>query len=159
MTLTSDHIGLGDRMTTAVAPDYERDLHDWLMSSAHLMRQRSFGEIDADQIAEELESMGKRERRELISRLTILVAHLLKWQYQPARRTRSWRNTLAVQRSELVDLLEDSPSLRYELEQVIERAYERAKLIAEDETGLDAAIFPQECPYALEEIIDPQFLP
>lgn len=123
------------------------------------MRQRSFGEIDADQIAEELESMGKRERRELISRLTILVAHLLKWQYQPARRTRSWRNTLAVQRSELVDLLEDSPSLRYELEQVIERAYERAKLIAEDETGLDAAIFPQECPYALEEIIDPQFLP
>ncbi len=123
------------------------------------MRQRSFGEIDADQIAEELESMGKRERRELISRLTILIAHLLKWQYQPARRTKIWRNTLAVQRSELSDLLEDSPSLRYELEQVIDRAYERAMLIAEDETGLEAAIFPQECPYALEEIIDPQFLP
>lgn len=146
-------------MTTAIAPDYERDLHQWLMSSAHLMRQRSFNEVDAEQIAEELEAMGKRERRELISRLTILLAHLLKWQYQPARRTRSWQNTLAIQRSELSDLLEDSPSLRYELEQTIDRAYERAKLIAEDETGPEAAIFPQECPYALEDITDPTFLP
>jgi hypothetical protein len=150
---------LGDQMTTATAPDYERDLHEWLMSSAYLMRQRSFDEIDAEQIAEELEAMGKRERRELISRLTILLAHLLKWQYQPARRTKSWRNTLAIQRSELSDLLEDSPSLRFELEHSIDRAYERAKLIAEDETGLEAEIFPQECPYALEEIIDLQFLP
>ena len=146
-------------MTTAVAPDYERDLHQWLMSSAHLMRQRSFDEIDAEQIAEELEAMGKRERRELISRLTVFLTHLLKWQYQPARRTRSWQNTLAIQRSELSDLLEDSPSLRYELEHSIDRAYERAKLSAEDDTGLEAALFPQECPYALEEVIDPTFLP
>ena len=78
---------------------------------------------------------------------------------QPAQRSRSWRNTLTVQRGELTDLLEDSPSLRAELEQYIERAYTRAGLLAEDETGLAATAFPLECPYALEEILDPAFFP
>jgi hypothetical protein len=92
-------------------------------------------------------------------RLTVLLVHLLKWQFQPARRSKSWRNTLTVQRSDVLDLLEDSPSLRYELEQHIEKAYEKAKLIAEDETGIEKAHFPQRCPYSFEQIVDQEFFP
>lgn len=146
-------------MQSSLAEVYEQDFHRWLTANVAIIREGQLGEIDAEHIAEELEAMGKRERRELVSRLTVLLAHLLKWEFQPSHRSRSWRNTLTVQRGELADLLEDSPSLRAELENYIDRAYSRARLLAEDETGLDAALFPAECPYALEAILDPAFLP
>ena len=146
-------------MQKPLAEVYEQDFHRWLTANVEMIRWGELGGIDAEHIAEELEAMGKRERRELVSRLTVLLAHLLKWEFQPAQRARSWRNTLTVQRGELSDLLEDSPSLRAELEQYIERAYARARLLAEDETGLEATTFPPECPYALEKILDPAFLP
>ena len=146
-------------MQTPLTELYEEDFHRWLTANVEVIRWGELGEIDAEHIAEELEAMSKRERRELVSRLTVLLAHLLKWEFQPTYRSRSWRNTLTVQRGELADLLEDSPSLRTELENYTDRAYGRARLLAEDETGLDANAFPSECPYALEAILDPAFFP
>lgn len=138
---------------------YQKDYYGWLQENAQLIRERKFSEIDAENLIEELESMGKSEKRELSSRLTILLMHLLKWQYQTVRRSTIWRNTIAVQRIDILDLLEDSPSLRTEILDKIEIAYEKAVLAAEVETGIEKANFPAECPFSLEQILDETFLP
>lgn len=139
--------------------EYQKDFYAWLMDNARLLREKRFTEIDAEHIAEELEDMGKSEKRELINRLTVLLAHLLKWQFQTAKRSRSWKNTILTQRIDINELLEDSPSLRYEITQKLEIAYEKAKLNAEDETGIDQCHFPRQCPFSLEEILGKDFFP
>jgi len=139
--------------------EYERDYCGWLRENARLLREGRWGEIDSEHIAEELEAMGRSEKRELASRLSVLIAHLLKWQYQPVRRSRSWRNTISTQRMDLKELLEESPSLRRDLEKRIEKSYEKAKLKAEDETGLYKERFPPTCPFSPEEILDESFFP
>jgi hypothetical protein len=138
---------------------YQKDYYGWLQENARLIRERKFSEIDAENLVEELESMGKSEKRELSSRLTILLMHLLKWQYQAVKRSTSWRNTIAVQRIDIRELLEDSPSLRGEVSDRIETAYEKAKLAAEVETGIEKQNFPAACPFSLEQILDEDFLP
>jgi hypothetical protein len=138
---------------------YEQDFYAWIVANVEMIRQGKLAEIDGEHVAEELEAMGRRERRELINRLTVLLAHLLKWEFQPAQRSKSWRNTLTIQRSEIAELLEDSPSLYPEVEQHIDRAYGRARLVAEDETGLAEATFPADCPYSFEQILDAEFFP
>ena len=139
--------------------EYQKDFYAWLMDNAKLLREKKFTEIDAEHIAEELEAMGKSEKRELINRLTVLLAHLLKWQFQAAKRSRSWKNTILTQRIDINELLEDSPSLSYEIMQKLEVAYEKAKLNAEDETGIDKGHFPQKCPFSIEEIFEKSFFP
>ena len=141
------------------AVEYDQDFYQWLMKNASLLRQGKFSEADTEHIAEELEAMGKKEQRELVSRLAVLLAHLLKWAFQPARRTRSWKNTIAAQRIEIMDLLEDSPSLQHELEKKIAKAYMRSRLMAENETGIDKSGFPAECPFSLENILEQDFYP
>ncbi len=89
---------------------YQADYYGWLQENAQLIREKRFSELDVDNIIEELESMGKSEKRELSNRLTVLLMHLLKWQYQSVKRSTSWRNTIAVQRIDIRELLEDSPS-------------------------------------------------
>ena len=126
-----------------VIADYNKDFYAWLMKNADLLRQHKFNEVDIEHVAEELESMGKSEKRELTSRLTVLLAHLLKWKFQPALRSRSWKNTILTQRIDIKELLEDSPSLHYELGERIAIAYEKARLSAEDETGIDKNNFPE----------------
>ena len=138
---------------------YQEDYYGWLQINAQLIRERKFSEIDAENIAEELESMGKSEKRELSSRLTLLLMHLLKWQYQTVKRSTSWRNTIAVQRIDIQELLEDSPSLKSEISDRIVTAYEKAKLAAEIETGIEKQNFPVECPFSPEQILDENFLP
>jgi len=138
---------------------YQKDYYGWLQENAQLIRERKFSEVDAENLVEELESMGKSEKRELSSRLTILLLHLLKWQHQAVRRSTSWRNTVAVQRIDILDLLEDSPSLRTEILDKIETAYEKAVLAAEVETGIEKANFQAECPFSFEQILDETFLP
>jgi len=142
-----------------IIKEYDKDFYAWLMNNARLLREKKFSEIDQEHIAEELESMGKSEKRELISRLSVLLAHLLKWKFQSAKRTKSWQNTITTQRLDIIELLEDSPSLRYEVEDKIEKGYERAKLIAEDETGIDKKNFPKKCPFSFDQILDNEFLP
>lgn len=146
-------------MNIDCATDYDKDFYGWLIKSADQLRRGQFAELDIEHVAEELEAMGKSEKRELISRLTVLLAHLLKWQYQPALRSRSWKNTLLTQRIDILDLLEDSPSLRHELDNKIASAYEKAKLNAEDETGIDQASFPAQCPFTLAQLLDKAFVP
>ncbi len=138
---------------------YQADYYGWLQENAQLIREKRFSELDVDNIIEELESMGKSEKRELSNRLTVLLMHLLKWQYQSVKRSTSWRNTIAVQRIDIRELLEDSPSLRREVADKIAVAYEKAVLAAEVETGIEKQNFPAACPFSFEQILDEDFLP
>ena len=142
-----------------ITVEYDKDFYGWLLGNAQLLREKKWAEIDAEHIAEELESMGKSERRELVSRLTVLLAHLLKWRLRPAKWSRSWRNTILTQRIDIDELLEDSPSLRSEIGLKIEAAYEKAKLRAEDETGIDQGQFPDTCPFSVDDVLDKRFFP
>lgn len=143
----------------AIKTEYDQDFYAWLIQNAQLLREHKLAEIDSENVAEELESMGKREKRELINRLTVLLTHLLKWTFQSAKRSNSWKNTILTQRIDIIELLAESPSLKYELEKKIELAYAKAKLQAEDETGIDKECFPEICPFTLAHVLDKDFFP
>lgn len=138
---------------------YDKDFYSWTMRTADLLRQGKFDEIDIENVAEKIESMGRSDKRQLINRLAILMAHFLKWQYQPERRGNSWKNTIKTQRFDVVELLKDSPSLKYELDKQVEHAYEKALLLAVEETGLSQDAFPSSCPFSLKQCLDNEFFP
>ncbi len=108
-------------------------------------------------IAEEIESLGKQQRQELRNRLSILLTHLLKWEYQSKKRSRSWLSTIRVQRRDLLRLLEDSPSLKPYLGEAIAHAYTNAKDLAVGKTDLPSATFPEQSPYSWQEALNEQF--
>lgn len=137
--------------------EHDADFHAWTQEQARLLRARRFAEIDADRLAEEIESMGARDRRELFSRLVNLLHHLLKWLFQPARRCKSWRRTIRHHRYEIAWLLRASPSLRPALAAVLPEAYARARLEAAEETELPLKTFPKDPPFTLAEALDPLF--
>lgn len=141
------------------AARYERDLYAWSMETATLVREGRFAEIDAASLAEEIESMGKSELRALESRLVVLLTHLLKWQFQPEQRGKSWERTLIEQRKRIARLLADSPSLAPKLPDLIPDAYDSALRWAAEETGMDESDFPQECPFPCADILEPSFYP
>ena len=138
---------------------YEGDFYAWAMENADLLRQKKFEEIDVENIAEEIESMGKSNKRSLFSHMSILIAHLLKWKFQPVRRSKSWALTIKNQRYEIRDLLKESPSLRKEIELRFFDAYEKALIVAAEQTGIDEENFPKSCPFSLEQCLDGAFLP
>jgi hypothetical protein len=138
---------------------YEDDLFAWTQEQAALLRAHAVDGVDWENLAEEIESMGGRDRRELESRLTVVLLHLLKWQAQPALRGASWRKTLRTQRREIRKLLKQSPSLRREVPDLVRDAYADAVKDAIDETSLDAEVFPSSCPYAPDDILDESHLP
>ena len=138
---------------------YERDFFAWANEQAALIRAGNLSAIDLEHIAEEIESMGKTEKRELVSRLTVLLAHLLKWQYQPARRGMSWRATVRNQRRDLADHLDDNPSLKAKLPEAVAAAYERAIDQAAGETDIDPETFPPACPWLVGQILSADFWP
>lgn len=138
---------------------YHRDFHAWAMRNAELIRQGRLAEVDGEHVAEELESMGKSQQRALGSRLTVLLAHLLKCRHQPVGRGASWRNTITLQHIELEELLEENPSLRPMLPAVTPGAYRKARLWAANKTQLDLETFPTICPFGLEEMLDEDFWP
>lgn len=138
---------------------YEEDFFAWSQEQADLLRGGHYGDIDVDHLVEELESMGARERRELTSRFKVLLAHLLKWQFQPHLRSRSWQATIKEQRLSIQDLLDDNPSLRGDLDQQTAKAYRLGRLLAVKETNLDESTFPESCPYSRDEIDDERFYP
>ena len=110
---------------------YEVDFYAWTQQQSGLIRDGRWAEVDRINLREEIKSLGRQQRQELRSRLGILIGHLLKWQYQPQRRSQSWLTTLRLQRIEIVDLLNDNPSLKSYLEEAIDRAYLRGLTIAE----------------------------
>jgi hypothetical protein len=138
-------------MTTAT---YETDFYLWTQQQAELLRQREFNRIDLDlaNIAEEIESMGKRDRRSISGYLHNVIMHLLKWQYQPERRGNSWRLSIENGRYQILDLLEESPSLKAQIEAITAKEYHRARKVASLETGLPLTTFPEQCPFTLEQI-------
>jgi hypothetical protein len=137
----------------------QQDFYGWTQQQISLLRSRRFNEIDLENLIEEVESMGNSELRELESRLTILLMHLLKWQYQANLQTRSWILTIKEQRRRIVKRLQQSPSLKSKLNAVIADAYDLARGDAADETGLAESNFSIECPWTYTQIVDMEFWP
>ena len=140
---------------------HEKDFFAWTQQQAALLRSGQLENLDIQYLIEELESMGASEKRELISRLEVLLMHLLKWQYQPAFQGRRWLLTIEEQRLQLEDHLQANPSLTNpeNLQICIDKAYRRALVQAEKETGLTRKTFPKTCPFSFEQIIDTAFYP
>ena len=143
----------------AVKELYDRDFFQWTVRNAELLRSGRLDEADLPHIAEELEDIGKREQRELESRLIVLLAHLLKWRVQPGRRGASWMGTIKIQRDEIASLLKEMPSLRNAMVRNLPEAYLRAVLRAAVQTGLAESTFPETCPFRLEQVLDREFFP
>lgn len=139
---------------------YETDFHAWAMHNARLLREGKLNQLDIEHIAEELEGMSASERRELLNRLQVLLLHLLKYQYQPERRGKSWLLTISHQRTAIERLLEQSPSLKTLLDTgTLTKVYGKAVRDTVIETDLERHLFPVECPYRLEQILDEDWLP
>ncbi len=138
---------------------YEHDFCAWLDRNVGLLREGRLSEIDVENIAEELETMGKSQHRELVSRLKILFAHLLKWQFEPGHRSKSWKGNIIEQRQQIRGLLETSPSLKHGTDEKLTKAYADAVEYAANETGISEADFPETCPYSLEQGLDKNFYP
>ncbi len=138
---------------------YDQDFYAWANEQAALLRAGKLSAADIEHIAEEIESMGKAEKRELVNRLTVLLLHLLKWQFQPVRRSNSWRATIRVQRLELSRHLRDNPSLKPKVPEAIADAHVTAVIQAADETGLPESAFPATCPWSFEQVMDAEFWP
>jgi len=138
---------------------YEEDFALWSADTVRLLREARFEEIDVDYLVEEVEGMAKSDRRELQNRLTVLLVHLLKWKLQSAKRSDSWRVTIREQRVQLERLFEESPSLRPAVAESIPRLYGDAVDLASDETRLPPDVFPVQCPFTPQQILDRAFLP
>ncbi len=138
---------------------YDRDFAAWTAETARLLRAGRLREVDLDHVAEEIEDAGKSHHREMESRATVLLVHLLKWKLQPRKRSRSWRATIRHQRIELRRLFRQSPSVRGQLPDGLEELYRDAVQTTGDETGLAQRDFPAVCPFRVEQILDHDFLP
>jgi hypothetical protein len=138
---------------------YDRDFYAWTIEQASLLRAGKLHEIDLENIAEEIESLGRGTRSELINRLAVLMAHLLKWQIQPDYRGTSWRLTIEEQRDEIRSHLGDNPSLNATLADSFERAFRKALRRAQRETGLGRQAFPPSIPWTQDQVLDESFYP
>lgn len=138
---------------------YDDDFFAWTQEQSRLLREGALSQIDAENVAEELESMGRNNRRELGSRLTLILHHMLKWQFQTHRRSRSWIVTVNTQRDEIAKIITDSPSLRPAVQETLPSAYASARRDASVETNLPLARFPAECPFSVEDVLSGEFPP
>lgn len=138
---------------------YENDFYSWTQEQADLLRNGQFNDLDLANLIEEIESMGRSEKRELESRLTILLLHLLKWKYQEVRRGRSWQLSIDEQRIQFEKTLNENPGLKPALDQIIKDAYKLAVIKAARETKISKAVFPESCPWTLAQLIEDGFYP
>ncbi len=132
---------------------YEQDFYQWTIQQANLLKAGALSQLDIENLIEEVESMGRSEKRELVNRLTVLITHLLKWDCQPERRGRSWELMIREQRLRLSKHLKNNPSLKPVLEECIADAFELAVVKTMKETGFSEATFPESCPYTIEQIM------
>jgi hypothetical protein len=144
---------------TAEPVDYERDFAQWIERQAELLRANEFEQLDLDNLVEEIEDMGKSLRRELRSRLEVLILHLLKCEFQPERTSSGWIGSIGEQRSQILLKLRDSPSLNRLIDDYAHECYPCAVIRAAHETGLAEAIFPARLPYSRDQLLDMRFLP
>jgi len=146
-------------MVTTVSVLYETDFAQWLDQTAQLLKEKRFDELDLDNLVEEIEALNRSEKREVESRLEVLLMHLLKWHYQPEHQSRSWQSTIQEQRRQLLRLLKDSPSLKNHLAKEFDDCYAIARAKAAEETTIFLENFPEQCPYAIVDVLSPDFLP
>ena len=135
-----------------VGAEYERDFYSWLMEQARHLREGRFDALDRDNLAEEIEALGREQFNKLVSALRVLMLHMLKWDHQPAMRSRSWVLSIEEQRLEIADVLADNPGLKPRIAEAVARAYRRARIEAAKETDLDEGVFPTTCPYSFDDI-------
>jgi hypothetical protein len=141
---------------------YQVDFYAWTQKQAALLREGRFNDLDVENLVEEIESLGRSEKRGLESRLKVLLIHLLKWQYQANKRDQhghNWLATIRNQRTELRKLIRDNPSLKSHLDPAFSEAYQDARYEAEAETALPITTFPESCPYNMEQVLDAVWLP
>ncbi|HAZ48398.1 MAG TPA: DUF29 domain-containing protein [Cyanobacteria bacterium UBA11369] len=138
---------------------YEEDFYAWTQEQAKLLRERVWDSLDIENLAEEIESLGKQQRQELRNRLGILLGHLLKWEFQPSKRAKSWFITLRQQRRRILEHLKDNPSLKPYLPEALEKAYKDGLDLAVRETSLTDEDFPDQCLYTIEQVLDASFFP
>ena len=141
------------------AAAYDEDFFAWTEEQARLLRAGEFSQLDIENMAEELESMGRRDKHEIDSRLEVLLMHLLKWQLQIRLRGPGWSGTIREQRRRIEKVLRESPSLRPVVGQLIPEAYAEAREKAAEETGLPETTFPADCPFTPAQILAKDFLP
>ncbi|MCG6860965.1 MAG: DUF29 domain-containing protein [Chromatiaceae bacterium] len=139
--------------------NYTSDFFGWAEHTARLIRERRWQELDADHLADEVEDLGKSERRGISSQLIRLLIHLLKWRYQPDRRSDSWQDSIADARLQILLAIEESPSLRAYPMQQLARCYEKARRNAAKQTGLAPDSLPEDCPFVIDEILGEGWLP
>ena len=135
---------------------YHRDFHAWANEQVSLPRMGKLSDADVGNIAEEIATLGRHEKRELAGRLTVLLHRLLEWRFQPQRRSRSWEVSIANTRDELVDHLADNPSLKALLPEAMTTAYRRARRTASNKTGLLESALPDECPWTFDQAMQDQ---
>ncbi|WP_192483186.1 MULTISPECIES: DUF29 domain-containing protein [Cysteiniphilum] len=138
---------------------YSKDFHAWTVETIRLLKNRAFDQLDTEHLMEELEGMSAKERQELRNRLAVLIMHLLKWQYQPEMRSKSWEKTIKTQRIDIGFLIDDSPSLKHYFEELLLKAYKKAVVMASNETGLSESYFPVNQPYTPEQLLSEDYLP
>jgi Domain of unknown function DUF29 len=144
---------------SAGTPHYDKDFYAWTQAQAALLRAEKWAELDIPNLAEELESLGRSERKELRAYLEGLVLHLLKWRYQPDYRGRSWRDSIEENRACIPEGLQENPSLRPQLPALLEECYPRARRKAARQTRLPLATFPETCPWMVDQVLDATFWP
>jgi hypothetical protein len=138
---------------------YQSDFYEWALTNAHLLRNGQISEIDIQHIADELEDMGQKEKRELRSQLKRLIVHLLKWQFQSEKKTRSWRDTIINSREEIEDILDNNRTLGQMIPSFIENLYPKCVTHAIRETNLKPSVFPKTPPFTKEQILSETFWP
>lgn len=146
---------------TSVKPSdlYNQDYALWLELTCQRLAEKRFLDLDLPNLLEELGDMGRSEKRDLTSNLIAVLTHLLKYAYQPQKRSNSWRFTIKEHRRRIQESLKESPSLRAYLLQNFDECYREARDLAATETGLDVSAFPEANPFTLEQILDRGFLP
>lgn len=138
---------------------YEQDLYAWTKQQIDLLKMHRFNELDVTSLIEELDDVSGSTRRELVNRLGVLLAHLLKWHYQPQQRSASWRGTIKEQRRKLHRLVQENPSIKPLIAEKIQDAYGDALTLVEKDTGLDETHFPELCPFTSLEALNNEYWP
>jgi len=138
---------------------YDRDFFQWTAAQARVLREVRPAELDWANLAEEIESLGKSDKRSISSNLNVILVHLLKWAYQPEKRKADWKGSIVEHRDRINEVISDSSSLRRYPGSVLAREYVSARLTAAGQTGLPERILPDKCPYTIEQVLDPNFWP
>jgi hypothetical protein len=137
--------------------EYMRDFYSWLMEQARHVREGRWDAVDRENLAEEIESLGREQFNKLESALRVLLLHILKWDHQAERRSRSWVLSIEAQRAELEDVLSDNPGLKPRIAEALARGYRKARIDAAKETGLEKDALPDACPYSFDDIVSRKF--